>query len=77
MELTKQQLFELNKRYLHSGGTTCPFCDKGTVTPNDPLDSLEGGFAQQKVHCDECEASWWDYYKLVKMDDVVPGTVVP
>lgn len=78
MELTKRQLFELNKKYLHSGGMTCPLCEKGNACANDlPQTTEEAGVVVQICHCNECHAKWTDVYKLVKIENVVVDRVVP
>lgn len=78
MELTKQQLFELNKKYLHSDGTTCPICEKvnGRLEVQES-ENFDGHTIKMTVSCDNCKATWSDIYKLVKIEDVVVGSVAP
>jgi len=53
------------RRYLESGGTTCPECGDETHEGIRSPEVTEGGMAEQEVICVACGATWYDDYKLV------------
>ncbi|MDD5510816.1 MAG: hypothetical protein PHI12_08400 [Dehalococcoidales bacterium] len=63
MALTDEQ----RAKYLQSP-YECPFCG---VREIDALE-WDGELAAQKITCRKCCRSWWDYYKLVDVEEVLP-----
>jgi formate dehydrogenase maturation protein FdhE len=56
-----------SKEYVevHQGGI-CPFC-RGTEYEGDSFD-LEDGTAIQRLHCNECDSTWYDVYTLTRYE---------
>lgn len=61
----EQQLSEKTKRYLRTGGVRCLICESEDIEGSSV--DINGNGASQRCHCNECDASWHDMYKL---DDV-------
>jgi hypothetical protein len=59
---TSEELYEKEKLYIKNKGVKCPFC-KSSQIEGDDVD-INTGIASQEMGCLECEAIWWDIYKL-------------
>lgn len=53
---------DIEKKYMDSGGSLCPYCDSDNITA-DPIEA-DAGCASGVVRCKECGKSWTDYYNL-------------
>ena len=49
--------------YAQHGGSKCPNCGSFEITGGG-FDT-DGGYAYQKIKCNDCEHTWEDEYKLV------------
>jgi len=49
--------------YIAARGLFCPKCGSARIDGHS-VDTF-GGAAEQEVTCNDCDASWYDHYKLV------------
>jgi len=47
--------------YVDKSGQRCPFCHSDSVEVNGTFDPENGTIP---VECNECDATWYDYYQL-------------
>jgi hypothetical protein len=58
-----------DKAYLNQGGNICPAC-QSDQTESGPIET-DGAVVTQEVTCNNCGASWKDFYKLTGYIDLV------
>jgi transcription elongation factor Elf1 len=63
MAITAKQ----KKAYLKHPGK-CPKCKSEDITGASI--EIDGDYAVQEVSCSDCEAEWYDYYKLVNVEEI-------
>ena len=51
------------KKYLENGGSKCPACRSDNISCDDAIEA-DGGDAWASIRCDDCNASWTEYYTL-------------
>lgn len=53
------------KEYVKHKGTKCPWCGSNDIEGAEVNTGLDGAIgAEQEMLCLNCEASWYDHYKL-------------
>ena len=61
------------KEYLKKRGVECPFCGKGDLNTEDPIET-DGSDAWQHVNCEYCGSEWKDIYTLTGAEEVNNNT---
>jgi hypothetical protein len=54
--------------YAATGYNRCPVCQGGTLS-GEPIE-IDGRHAWQDVYCQDCEATWQDWYVLQGYDNL-------
>lgn len=57
-----------DEEYVEYDGGFCPVCDNHQLE-GDSI-NMERGAVSQRIRCLECQATWYDVYKLVGYDEL-------
>lgn len=57
------------REYVEGGGTWCPYCGDGDITPDSDSVDIDGGCATQTIECSNCHLRWTEDYRLVGIVD--------
>ena len=53
------------KKYVDSGCSECPMCGCDQIEGGDI--NVDSGTCSQEMYCTECDAEWYDVYKIVSV----------
>jgi len=56
------------KKYIKEGGTTCPYCGSNNICGQHM--EVDSTGAWQEIHCDDCNKTWNDVYKMTDIEEV-------
>ena len=67
-----------SQAYVKKGGGVCPLCQGNQIEGG--YIEVDGSGASQEVSCQDCQAEWMDYYRLVSYEvtrEPAPGKDEP
>lgn len=62
---------EVVDRYVNEFPFFCPYCLKERIMAHGV--EVEFNFAWQRISCEDCKRQWFDVFKLVDIEEILPG----